>query len=434
MNCNTCSKKYSKCLCKDNPLVTPPDYIASTDNCPDPETCSETFDAACICYSGETLDCPGVITIEHEQRLNDILYNIANALCNASDYAIEVFDEGNLITPSMASINFIGAPITATSDINGNVTVEVTPGINGTDGTNGVDGTDGVDGLGYDNMTSVTPIYYNVIIPHTLTTTIDPQKAVTAGTRLRYVDVSDVNTWAEGIVNSYNVLTGACNITFDRKNGLSIVVSNHTVTVIGEPGLRGLDGPQGPTGATGPQGPAGPGLDLNFNTPDVTLDLNTSNVAFASQWVNPAYLPSQTKYGQLLYWNVSSSLCYVSLFMIVNVDRVVGTGALTWNRRLVNPQNLIQITGLPFTPKLGNSIGTGYNYNLNIGAHFHGFLNDIDYPDASGAYEGHEVIPFNGTGSNGLVTSQLTATYGYHAPAIRNFTMHLQFQGYIFKD
>ena len=100
MACNKCSKKYDKCMCRDNALTTLPDYITSGD-CDNQESCSETFDAMCICYSGATLDCPGRFTINTEDRLDVIILTLSNALCTLaqevedSEFQLEILDESH---------------------------------------------------------------------------------------------------------------------------------------------------------------------------------------------------------------------------------------------------------------------------------------------------------------------------------------------------
>jgi hypothetical protein len=110
-------------------------------------------------------------------------------------------------------------------------------GATGATGATGANGNDGVDGLGYDNMTSATSINLSLAVPYSATPTINIDKAVTIGTRLRYTKTSDLTQWIEGVVTAYTVGTGLTGIDFDLKS--STASGSHTdwsVTVIGEPG------------------------------------------------------------------------------------------------------------------------------------------------------------------------------------------------------
>jgi len=116
-------------------------------------------------------------------------------------------------------------------------------GATGATGPQGDPGADGSDGLGYDNMQSTTAINITAAVPFSNANTIDVDKAVTVGTRLRYTSQGDLTQWIEGVVTSYVVGTGNLNIDFDLKSSTGTGVhSDWAVTVIGEPGsVLGFD-------------------------------------------------------------------------------------------------------------------------------------------------------------------------------------------------
>jgi len=113
-------------------------------------------------------------------------------------------------------------------------------GDTGDTGATGAPGADGADGLGYDNMSSSSSINITAAVPFTSNNFINPDKAPTTGTRLRYTRTGDLTMWVEGIVTSYTVGSGAISIDIDKKSSTATGVHNDwAVTVIGEPGEDG---------------------------------------------------------------------------------------------------------------------------------------------------------------------------------------------------
>lgn len=107
----------------------------------------------------------------------------------------------------------------------------------GATGATGANGADGSDGLGYDNMTSTSNINLGLTIPFSDSNSISTDKAVNTGTRLRYTKTSDLTQWIEGVVTSYNVVTGLTGIDFDLKSPTAAGAhTDWSVSVIGEPG------------------------------------------------------------------------------------------------------------------------------------------------------------------------------------------------------
>lgn len=107
-----------------------------------------------------------------------------------------------------------------------------------------LDGLDGEDGLGYDNMQSATTINESTGLPFALNTVITDQKAVGPGTRLKYSRIGDNTKYLVGNVNTYDVNTGACNITFDFASAAAggVHAGGYDVSVAGEPGVDGTSG------------------------------------------------------------------------------------------------------------------------------------------------------------------------------------------------
>lgn len=105
---NTCKK----CGCEDS-FLTSPAPCPTPAGCPTPEPCSETFDAQCIIYTGEDIEC-GTNTVV----LSDT--NVADALNDISDYYCT---QVATLTGNIATINGNIATINGNiSTINTNIT------------------------------------------------------------------------------------------------------------------------------------------------------------------------------------------------------------------------------------------------------------------------------------------------------------------------
>jgi hypothetical protein len=72
------TNKCKKCGCEDT-FLTSPAPCPTPAGCPTPEPCSETFDAQCIIYTGDDIDC-GLNTVVASDT------NVADALNDISDY------------------------------------------------------------------------------------------------------------------------------------------------------------------------------------------------------------------------------------------------------------------------------------------------------------------------------------------------------------
>ena len=74
-----CDSKY--CGCADKAIPAAPPCTQGTADCPDPETCAETFSAECIVYTGDDIPQFG---IKKGDRVDDIIQRIALWFLNNS--------------------------------------------------------------------------------------------------------------------------------------------------------------------------------------------------------------------------------------------------------------------------------------------------------------------------------------------------------------
>lgn len=107
MSCTTCGNTCGQnCGCEKG-LVTPPSGTPQT--CPDPNPCSETFDAQCIIYTGDDILCNQdevvATNTDVSQALNDIVdYFCSKAVpVNYTGATIECNDE--TVVPTNTSFN-----------------------------------------------------------------------------------------------------------------------------------------------------------------------------------------------------------------------------------------------------------------------------------------------------------------------------------------
>jgi hypothetical protein len=99
--------------------------------CPDPTPCSEIFDSKCICYSGDLLECEGLVyTIPTGTSVETVIQTLWDALCEVSQSS----GVGGVSTFNMLSPSALNDPLTwVTKDIEGTLNV-ITQ--NGQDGVN----------------------------------------------------------------------------------------------------------------------------------------------------------------------------------------------------------------------------------------------------------------------------------------------------------
>lgn len=81
--------KCKKCGCDDIIPVTP---CLDPTGCPEPEKCEETFDLACINYSGEPLECGSQIILNTNESLELGLLNITDKICDSINTNLAFFN------------------------------------------------------------------------------------------------------------------------------------------------------------------------------------------------------------------------------------------------------------------------------------------------------------------------------------------------------
>lgn len=89
-NCTNCGCK--KCGCQDDFLTSPPP-CPTPGGCPDPEPCSETFDAQCIIYTGVPIECISQTVVDTNTSMADAITDIVAFFC---DY-ITGLDLGSIV-------------------------------------------------------------------------------------------------------------------------------------------------------------------------------------------------------------------------------------------------------------------------------------------------------------------------------------------------
>lgn len=83
---NTCQN----CGCKDTFLPVAP--CINPTECPTPQKCEESFDSACVIYTGLDLSCGEDVIIATNTSIEDALQNIIDKICNpsSSDLAADI--------------------------------------------------------------------------------------------------------------------------------------------------------------------------------------------------------------------------------------------------------------------------------------------------------------------------------------------------------
>lgn len=187
--------------------------------------------------------------------------------------------------------------------------------------------------------------------------------------------------------------------------------------------------PKGDKGDKGDTGDSGVGVDLDFDTPDTTLELTNSNVAFNSVWSAVAYTSgSPTRYGYLRYWSVNANLAYVQWYM--EWDARGNGGVLGVGNKGYTTAMIIQLTGLPFTPK--NDVTYAFPATLQ----WDGKENNTDYALAGNVWQGSESVSMVYGGANVL---QIDTSPTHYVPAVDTTYSAAKkwifyYSGYVFKD
>ncbi len=76
-NCSNCNNCKDECSCIPKGVTTPNYCISDTPLCPEPAPCSETFDSACIVYTGAGDTC---LQISPGQSVQDVIGAIIDYL------------------------------------------------------------------------------------------------------------------------------------------------------------------------------------------------------------------------------------------------------------------------------------------------------------------------------------------------------------------
>jgi len=76
------------CGCKDTFLPVAPCSDPAT--CPSPQKCEDTFDSACVTYTGLDLKCGNTTVIATNTNLQDVLQNLVDEVCSLKGDGINI--------------------------------------------------------------------------------------------------------------------------------------------------------------------------------------------------------------------------------------------------------------------------------------------------------------------------------------------------------
>lgn len=79
-SCTNCGCSKAKCGCQDT-MLTSPAACPTPIGCPDPEPCSEVFDAQCSIYTGSDITCIGNTIVAQNTNVADALSDVVNFFC-----------------------------------------------------------------------------------------------------------------------------------------------------------------------------------------------------------------------------------------------------------------------------------------------------------------------------------------------------------------
>jgi hypothetical protein len=74
------TNRCKKCGCEDT-FLTSPAPCPTPAGCPTPEPCSETFDAQCIIYTGDDIDCGLNTVVASDTNVADALNDVVTYFC-----------------------------------------------------------------------------------------------------------------------------------------------------------------------------------------------------------------------------------------------------------------------------------------------------------------------------------------------------------------
>jgi hypothetical protein len=120
--------KCKNCGCEDALVTLPP--CPTPGGCPDPEPCSEVFDAQCVIYTGNDIPCDETVVIPSGNNISQALANLNEYYCaqiNLVNLAITILqnNQGLFNTAFRASftptinVNTVAASLANSSIING---------------------------------------------------------------------------------------------------------------------------------------------------------------------------------------------------------------------------------------------------------------------------------------------------------------------------
>jgi len=119
-SCKNCGCNKIDCGCKDSYLTTPPP-CPTPEDCPEAQPCSEVFDAQCIVYTGEDINCGDTTVVSTDDTVAEALNNIVDYVCTdvvPSIFKYEIGEyvstEGGVIVHRWLSETPFGTPKTGT--------------------------------------------------------------------------------------------------------------------------------------------------------------------------------------------------------------------------------------------------------------------------------------------------------------------------------
>jgi hypothetical protein len=79
--CNNCGCSKAKCGCQDT-MLTSPAPCPTPVGCPDPQPCSEVFDAQCSIYTGTDIKCIGNTVVAQNTNVADAIKDVVDFFCS----------------------------------------------------------------------------------------------------------------------------------------------------------------------------------------------------------------------------------------------------------------------------------------------------------------------------------------------------------------
>jgi hypothetical protein len=131
-NCSNCNNCKDECSCIPKGVTTPNYCISDTPLCPEPAPCSETFNSACIVYTGAGDTCLQISPGQSVQDVIGALIDYLSVLCDdpALTQAYTTIQDEGIDLPQQFKINFKGNGVVATNDApNGRTNVTIPGGL-----------------------------------------------------------------------------------------------------------------------------------------------------------------------------------------------------------------------------------------------------------------------------------------------------------------